>query len=170
MISLHEYLNTSYRPDVEFVDGELLERNLGTIIHSRMQMIAGCHLHEHSKSHRLQVMMSVRVRIDDRRYRVPDLAVLETPYQEGKFVVDVPAITVEVKSPEDTFDCVMDKCLEYQAFGVRNILVMDPDNRRAWLFGQDTLRALPGASIDLHLRQSTIDFPFAQMFAELDEG
>ena len=106
-------------------------------------------------------MMSVRVRIDDRHYRVPDLAVLERPYQQGKFVVDAPAITVEIKSPEDTFDCVMDKCFEYQALGVGNILVIDPDRRRAWLFEQDTLRALPGASIDLHLRQSTIDCPFA---------
>jgi Uma2 family endonuclease len=95
---------------------------------------------------------------------------LEIPYDEGKFITDVPAITVEIKSPDDKFDDIVDKCFEYASLGVGNILVMDPDHRRAWQFEHNTLRALPGASIDLHLRQSTIDFPFAEMFAELDEA
>jgi len=28
-ISLEEYLNTCYRPDCDYVDGEVLERNFG---------------------------------------------------------------------------------------------------------------------------------------------
>jgi Uma2 family endonuclease len=76
---------------------------------------------------------------------------------------------VEITSPEDTFDCVMDKCLEYEALGVRNILVMDPDNQRAWLFEHNNLRLLTGASVNLSLSPATLDFPFAEMFAELDE-
>jgi Uma2 family endonuclease len=90
--------------------------------------------------------MNVRLRIDDRRYRVPDLAAVEKPYRREKFLIDVPAITVEITSPKDTFDCVMDKCLEYEALGVHNVLVMDPDNRLAWMFEQNNLRLLPGAS------------------------
>jgi Uma2 family endonuclease len=133
-------------------------------------MIAGCRLHESSKSHRLHVLTSVRVRIDDRRYRVPDLTVLERPYQQGDFVTDVPAVTVEIKAPEDTFDYVMDKCFEYQAFGVPNIVLMDPDNRRAWLFEQNNLRLLTGSSVQLNLSQGPLDFPFGEMFAELDEA
>ncbi len=35
-VSLEEYLNTSYRPDVEYIDGELQERNVGEIEHARM--------------------------------------------------------------------------------------------------------------------------------------
>ena len=112
--------------------------------------------------------MSVRVRLDSGRYRVPDLCALEKPYRQGKFVTDVPAITIEIKSPEDTFDCVMDKCFEYEALGVRNILVMDPDNRRAWLFEQNNLRLLTGNAAQLNLSHATLDFPFAEMFAELD--
>jgi Uma2 family endonuclease len=169
LISLDEYLNTSYRPDAEFVDGVLVERNSGTPLHSLAQVIAGSHLHQYRKSHALEVCMSVRVRLSAERYRVPDLLVLEKPYTRGKFVTDVPAITVEITSPEDTFDCVIDKCLEYETLGVRNILVMDPDNRRAWLFEQNNLRLLGGASVRLNLSQAALDFPFARMFAELDE-
>jgi hypothetical protein len=48
---------------------------------------------------------------------------------------------------------------------------MDPDNKRAWLFQQGDLQLLAGAPIRLHLfrKEFTIDFPFSQMFAELDD-
>ena len=36
-IPISEYLNTSYRPDREYVDGALLERNVGEYSHSRTQ-------------------------------------------------------------------------------------------------------------------------------------
>lgn len=36
-ISVHEYLNTSYRPDCDYVDGELRERNLGELEHALLQ-------------------------------------------------------------------------------------------------------------------------------------
>ena len=37
LISVEEYLNTSYDPDVEFVDGVLVERNVGDEDHSNVQ-------------------------------------------------------------------------------------------------------------------------------------
>jgi hypothetical protein len=36
-IALSEYLQTSYRPDLEFVDGELQERSVGKTDHARVQ-------------------------------------------------------------------------------------------------------------------------------------
>jgi len=109
LIPLDEYLATSYEPDREFVDGVLVERNLGTQLHSRSQVVVGSYLSRYRKSHRIEVFMSVRVGLDAGRYRVPDLLVLEKPYQGGKFVTDVPAVTVEIKSPDDTFDDIIDK-------------------------------------------------------------
>jgi Uma2 family endonuclease len=94
---------------------------------------------------------------------------LELPYNRGQIVTDVPSITVEIKSPGDKFDDIVDKCFEYEALGVRNILVMDPDHSRAWLFEQNALRLLTGNSVQLNLSQSTLEFPFAEIFAELDE-
>src|SRR5207302_7844171 len=120
---------------------------------------------------RIEVFVDGRLQMGraTRRYRIPDVMVLETPYQKGKVAVDVPAVVVEIKSPDDTFDDIVDRCFEYQKLGVPNILVMDPDNRRAWLFEQGTLLLLDGNSVSLSLRQSTLDFPFVEMFAQLDE-
>ena len=39
LLSINEYLRTSYKPDVDFVDGELEERNLGEYEHARLQTL-----------------------------------------------------------------------------------------------------------------------------------
>jgi hypothetical protein len=41
LVSVHEYLSTSYRPDCDYVDGVVLERNLGETDHSLLQMEIG---------------------------------------------------------------------------------------------------------------------------------
>lgn len=38
-IPLNEYLDTSYRPDREYIDGKLRERNVGESDHSRLQAL-----------------------------------------------------------------------------------------------------------------------------------
>jgi len=169
-ISLDEYLNTSFEPDREFVDGVLVERNVGTPPHGRLQLIVGSYFRQYRKSHRIEAFTETRLRVAPRRHRIPDVLLVEAPYQSGKVITDVPVVTVEIKSPDDTFDQIVEKCLEYEALGVRNILVMDPDHRRAWLFEQNSLRLLPGKSVQLHLIHDILDFPFGEMFAELDEA
>lgn len=37
LISLVEYLRTSYRPDCDYLDGEVVERNFGEFDHSSAQ-------------------------------------------------------------------------------------------------------------------------------------
>ena len=39
LIPLSEYLNTSYRPDCDYIDGEVKERTLGTRLHGLLQLI-----------------------------------------------------------------------------------------------------------------------------------
>jgi len=172
LISVDEYLNTSYEPDREFVDGFLVRRNVGTQLHGMLQNIVGAFFAQYRKSHRIRAFTETRLRVDTSgAHRVPDIMVREIPYQKGKVVTDVPAIVVEIQSPNDTFDDIVGKCFEYEKLGVGNILVMDPDNKRGWLFQQGNLQLLTGSSIVLNLprQQLTIDFPFAEMFAELDE-
>ena len=172
LISLDEYLNTSYAPDMEFVDGVLVRRNAGAQLHGMLQIIVGVFFAQYRKSHRVRAFAETRLRMDiSGAYRVPDVMVVEIPYQKGKVVTDAPAVVVEIKSPDDTFDEIVNRCFEYEKLAVGNILTMDPDNKRAWLFQHGNLNLLTGDSIPLNLprQQLTIDFPFAQMFAELDE-
>jgi Uma2 family endonuclease len=95
--------------------------------------------------------------------------ILEQPYTRGKVVTDVPAIVVEIKSPDDTLDEVIEKCLEYTALGIPNIVVLDPDQKRQYLFAANALQLV--SSLVLHLPKSDVDMPFPvdEMFAELTE-
>ena len=169
LVSLEEYLNTTYEPDMEFVDGVLVRRNVGTQLHSLLQSITSGFLRQYRHSHRITVFTECRLLVK-RRYRISDVMVLQKPFQKGRVVTDVPAIVIEIKSPDDTFDEIVDKCFEYESLGVKNILVMDPDHRRVFLFEQGDLRHLPGPSVSLCLPDgASLDFSFAEMFAELDE-
>jgi hypothetical protein len=44
LVSVSEYLQTSYRPDCEYIDGEVRERNMGELDHSRLQMLLSRYL------------------------------------------------------------------------------------------------------------------------------
>jgi Uma2 family endonuclease len=85
-------------------------------------------------------------------------------------VIDIPAVVIEVKSPTDRFDEIIDRCFEYAAFGVPNIVAIDPDSRRQFVFQNDALRAVP-ASIKLHLPKVNVAFslPMDQIFEALDD-
>ena len=41
LIPVEEYLRTTYRPDCDYVDGEVRERNLGAFDHSSTQLEQG---------------------------------------------------------------------------------------------------------------------------------
>ena len=172
LVTLEEYLNTAYEPDMDFVDGVLVRRNVGTQLHGLLQTIVGSYLRQFRQSHRITVFTETRLLVDAKasRHRIPDVMAVENPFQKGRVVVDVPAIVVEIKSPDDTFDDIVDRCFDYERLGAVNILVMDPDNRRAWLFEHGDLRLLTGESARLSLRERPVlDFPFGEMFKELEE-
>ncbi len=169
LASLDEYLNSSYEPDMDFVDGVLVRRNVGTQRHGRLQLLVGLFFEQFRNSHKISTFTETRLRIDAAtgRHRIPDVLVLKKPYQKGKVVVDAPAVIVEIQSPDDTFDDIVERCLDYDKLAVPDILVMDADHYRAWSFQSGNLTLLPGDSVTLHLAE--IVFPFGELFAQLDE-
>ena|SRR5271157_1022129 len=172
LVTVDEYLNTSYEPDMDYVDGVLVRRNVGTQLHSFLQAILTIYFGTLRDSHLLRVLPEARLLVNaaTRRHRVPDVMAVEVPYQKGKVVVDVPAIVVEILSPDDTFDDILDRCLDYETLTVPNILVMDPEKKRAWKFVSGSLQLITSAAIELSLPSGLVlNLPIAEIFAELDE-
>ena len=62
--SLEEYLNTSYRPDVEYIDGELQERNVGEIEHAEMILAVLTWFLGHRQEWQIRIQPDVRVQVD----------------------------------------------------------------------------------------------------------
>ncbi|MGA3265034.1 MAG: Uma2 family endonuclease [Terracidiphilus sp.] len=99
-IPLHEYLGISYKPDREYVDGEIRERNAGKWEHARVQWLLALWFGTHEKEWGITGSTEQRVRVAENRVRVPDLVVL-TAGPQPEVLTDPPLLVIEILSPED---------------------------------------------------------------------
>jgi hypothetical protein len=74
-IPIETYLHTSYEPDVEYVDGELEERNVGEFDHSMIQRAILFWFYLHEKEWSIRAIQEQRTRIDVTKIRLPDVSV-----------------------------------------------------------------------------------------------
>ena len=135
-VPVEEYLESSYPDgDREYLDGVIVERHVGTPGHSALQKILIVHLAAFEKSLRLAVRPECRTRIEETRYRVPDVLVMARPFrQTERVVLDAPLVIVEILSPEDTTRDTLRRFREYEKMGVRYIVQMDPEDRTTHQF------------------------------------
>ena len=171
LVSLGEYLTTTYNPDLEYADGVLIQRNVGTQLHSALQFAVAAYFGPLSKDYGIKGFTECRLRMPGVRYYLPDVMLVERPCARGKVVTDVPAVVIEIKSPDDRFDEILEKCLDYEFLGVPNIVVLDPDFRRQYVFSAQALKLVPPL-IPLHLPKANRDLmlPMDEMFAQMDDG
>ena len=101
LVSEREYLHTGYEPDYEFDDGVLIERNVGTWHHSKLQAALAAYFFRRRKAWSLHVLSSVRVRARAGKYMIPDLCIVEGPKPTGRFLQTPPFIWIEILDPED---------------------------------------------------------------------
>lgn len=161
-ISVDEYLRTTYRPDCDYVDGEVLERNLGEYDHARPQMRISAYFFNREKEWHIRVIPEQRVQVKPHRFRIPDVCVLhrDAPYEQ--IVTTPPLICIEILSKDDSFASIVDRLDDYVSMGVTNIWVIDPHKRRAYAYGADgTIEAIDG---ELHVSNSNISVPVASIF------
>jgi Uma2 family endonuclease len=132
LISVEEYLRTSFHPDCDFVEGEVLERNVGKRKHSYAQGEIGFWFRQRRESQRLHPLPELRVQVTADRVRIPDIAVADIPIPETEVFTSPPYLCVEVMSPDDTMSSMQDRLDDYLRFGVPNIWVVDPWKHRGW--------------------------------------
>jgi Uma2 family endonuclease len=137
------YLNTSYDPDVEYVDGTLVERNVGDWTHSLTQSNILFALR--TKYRHLKTVPGLRAQTTPTRVRVPDVTVLrEAP--EGRYLTGVALIAIEILSEADRMSAIMEKLQEYDERGIPNIWVIDPRRRQLAVFHSGSLQTLTADS------------------------
>ena len=165
LVSLEEYLSTSYDPDCEYVDGTLLERNMGESDHAGLQALLVAWLSLRRKELGIHVFPELRVQVGPRRYRVPDITVT-TSRVRGRILAEPPLLCIEILSPEDRATRMEEKIDDYLSFGVPNVWLIDGRKRRAWVYTREGRRE---ASTVLSTVVPQIDVPIAELFSDLDE-
>lgn len=158
LLSLDEYLHTSYRPDVDFVDGELEERNLGEFEHARLQTILASFFFLQEKSWSIKAVVEQRIRVAPTRVRICDLVLLRASTPRERVTETPPLICIEILSPEDRLSRAELVLADYLAMGVENLWLIDPLRRSASTFDTAGLHhanpanlSVPGTAIKLDL-------------------
>jgi len=92
LVPVDEYPESSYRPEMEYVDGFLVERGMPTIAHGLLQMILGSHFRLFRQQ--FSICCYLRGSYTDcgtRRHRVPDVILCPLPLPAGKIVTSAPS-------------------------------------------------------------------------------
>jgi Uma2 family endonuclease len=131
LVSVEEYLNTSYDPDREYVDGEIVERSVGEWDHSRLQVAFASYLYTREKQTGLLAVTGQRVQITPTQFRIPDICVVIGPASGDPIVHTPPFLCIEILSREDRYHAMLEKVDDYLNFGVKYVWVIDPKTRKA---------------------------------------
>ncbi len=168
-IPVEEYLHTSYRPDVDYVDGALEERNLGEQWHSIVQKTIAAVFYAHRKDWGLRSLTEQRVQVNATRYRIPDVCVVSSAEPIVPILHAPPLLCVEVLSPEDRFSRTLTRVQDFTRMGVPQVWIIDPNSRDVWTVSSD--------GDPVHLRGDVLTLPgtpvrmtVAEIFEEIDEA
>lgn len=156
-ISLQEYLETPYRPDREYVDGEARERNVGRWEHARLQALLAAWFLSKESEWRVMTSAEQRMRVAHSRIRVPDLMIVDAGPQPD--VIDkAPILIIEILSPDDSYSDLEERVADYRGMGVVAIWAIDPKTRSGRMCIGDDWKAA-----------RRLEVPGTPIFVELDD-
>ena len=167
LITVEEYIHTPFDgPDRDYVDGEVLERNMGELPHARLQMRLANVLSALADRLGLQVLPEIRIQVSPTRFRVADLAVWRAGPIGERIPTVPPFLVAEILSPDDRLVRLQPRIRDYLAHGVGWVWVIDPDERRALSYTP----ADPGGTLvdELRTENPEMTIPLADLLSVVD--
>ncbi len=176
LISLEEYLRSTYKPDAEYVDGVLELRGrgedlgeeippekqlLGENRHSEWQATLSHFFEMHRREWHIRVRPEHRTRTGERRYRVPDVAITDSALPDEPIATAPPLIAIEILSPEDRLSRLVVRLADFEAMGVAAIYLIDPIDNSLLRFQDGRLKN------DATVALRNLVIPFQDILAEL---
>jgi len=130
LISAEQYLATHFgEREPEFVHGELIERPMPTWLHGRLQYLLAVRLSGIGFGG-----SEVRMRLADDIYRIPDLAWFKGSPPEEQVPTSPPFLVIEITSPDERHQNLLQKLEEYRGWGVQHIWVVEPELKRFYIY------------------------------------
>jgi Uma2 family endonuclease len=162
LVSVEEYLSTSYEgPDREYVDGRVVERNLGEKDHSRAQRKVIRFFGSIESTLGAYAFPEQRVQVKATRFRVPDVCVYIGSEPDEQIFRTPPFLAIEILSRDDRAGDMQQKLDDYRHFGVPFVWIVDPRARHGYTYDlENGFEIQPG----LHTRKPDIELPVGQLF------
>ena len=116
-VSVEEYLRTSFSDgDREYVDGRIIQRNLGERDHSRVQRKVIGYFAAREQTLATYCFPAQRVQVKPTRFRVPDVCVYIGAEPAEQVFRTPPFLAVEILSKDDRAGDVAEKIKDYPRF------------------------------------------------------
>lgn len=158
-VSVSEYLDSSYRPDCDYVDGIIEERNLGEFDHAAMQRALLRWFLQQERTFGLVAYPELRIQASPSRFRVADICVLAASAPREQVIQTPPVAVIEILSPADRVARYMERLQDYRSMGIPNIWIVDPGRRCGFDFSSGQWRqttAFTEQATGLHLDLSAL--------------
>ena len=167
VIPIAEYLRSSYRPDCDYIDGEVQQRHLGEQDHSDLQVRLIMLLMRPENQSYIRANTELRVQVKATRFRVPDVCVRSRTAPSEQIVRQPPLLCIEVLSPEDTVLKTKERVRDYLDMGVPEVWILDPERRSVTICaGLTTVEHTEG---NLVVPQTPVQLTIADIFSALDD-
>ena len=167
-VSVEEYLASSYRPDCDYIDGEVQERKLGEKEHAAMQAVLTYLFMRNRKAWNIDVYPELRVQVSANNFRVPDITVTRAGLEWERILKTPALLFIEILSPEDTVSKIRRRVDDYLRFGTEHVWVIDPESRKAYVCSATGFQEPEGGA--LTIPGTPIRVELSELFAELDRG
>jgi Uma2 family endonuclease len=168
LMSIEDYLRTSYKPDADFIDGEIEERNMGEREHSTLESAIAATFWNNRKQWSIMPLTEQRIRVSQCKVRVADISIVKANAPFEKVTLTPPLICIEILSPEDRMARAKQVLADYWAMGVENIWLIDPIYRAAFTFNASGLH--DADPTNLTVPSTPIHLDLTEAFAALDEA
>jgi len=155
-IGVEEYLDLVFddRPEPDYVDGEVVERGLPTVVHSQVKASLGLLLAPLSKKAFATVMCGLRMQIAPQLFRIVDFAVYLRPRPEGRYATTPAFVAAEIVSEDDRHIEVMGRLEDYRRWGVPHVWLVDPQLKRVYEYSEAGLLQQPSLRIPSSISKS----------------
>lgn len=125
-------------------------------------MIAA-YLLQREKQWQIHAVVEVRLKIRERKYRVPDVMVLSSAAFYPAVIEEPPLLCIEIVSPDDKLADLVIRAGDYLSIGVAITWILDPETKQVFIYSnQGTIE-----SSEAVLRYGQIELPIAELFDQL---
>lgn len=165
-LPLEEYLQTSYRPDREYIDGALKEKPVVGFAHGELQAILASWFRQNRKQWNIRCAVETRTQVSTTKVRLPDVVVVSAGTQPQGALTEPPIVAIEVLSGTDSYADLRARAADLSAMGVRNIWLLDPAKRTAETWRDGFWQ--PAGPARIEAIDSPVFLDLAWLWAELD--
>jgi Uma2 family endonuclease len=134
---IQRFVEGGEKPACEYLDGILLPKGMGSRDHGRVQRRL---LRLLEKFQQFEAIPELHSRIREGEFRIPDVVVERIPVSEDDYPAKPVYLCIEIVSPDQSDDQLLEKCEHYHAWGTPYCWVINPETKKLWEYHKGTER------------------------------